>query len=181
MRSCHNLCFLFQLTSGQWAASWPSWWLEELFFQEMIVRKSTSSYTATPSLIRDWMITITLENLMWQISEIDQITKVLKLCGTPTNETLSKITSEEVRKIYMKKNSHISFLLMVSRFHNLLTTLLFIKMKFALSFYDFQISWLKSLICGNHIVSVVNKGIRSTWFSLFFSSCHQCRRKITKE
>merc|ERR1711971_557907 len=27
--------------------------------------------------------------------QIDQITKVLKLCGTPTNETLSKITSEE--------------------------------------------------------------------------------------
>ena len=28
--------------------------------------------------------------------EIDQITKVLNICGTPTNETLSKITSEEV-------------------------------------------------------------------------------------
>ena len=27
--------------------------------------------------------------------EIDQITKVLTICGTPTNETLSKITSEE--------------------------------------------------------------------------------------
>ena len=32
-------------------------------------------------------------------SEIDQITKVLKICGTPTNETLSKITSEEVSAI----------------------------------------------------------------------------------
>ena len=30
--------------------------------------------------------------------EIDQITKVLNICGTPTNETLSKITSEEVLK-----------------------------------------------------------------------------------
>ena len=28
--------------------------------------------------------------------EIDQITKVLNICGTPTNETLNKITSEEV-------------------------------------------------------------------------------------
>ena len=27
--------------------------------------------------------------------EIDQITKVLNICGTPTNETLNKITSEE--------------------------------------------------------------------------------------
>ena len=36
---------------------------------------------------------------MRPISEIDQITKVLKLCGTPTNETLSKITSEEVKKL----------------------------------------------------------------------------------
>jgi len=27
--------------------------------------------------------------------QIDQITKVLTICGTPTNETLSKITSEE--------------------------------------------------------------------------------------
>ena len=29
------------------------------------------------------------------LSEIDQITKVLSICGTPTNETLGKITSEE--------------------------------------------------------------------------------------
>ena len=35
-------------------------------------------------------------------SEIDQITKVLNICGTPTNETLNKITSEEVCIISMK-------------------------------------------------------------------------------
>ena len=28
-------------------------------------------------------------------AEIDQITEVLNICGTPTNETLNKITSEE--------------------------------------------------------------------------------------
>ena len=38
------------------------------------------------------------------ISEIDQITKVLKLCGTPTNETLSKITSEEVSSVWLPSN-----------------------------------------------------------------------------
>ena len=44
---------------------------------------------------------------MQQISEIDQITKVLKLCGTPTNETLSKITSEEVRKLVLEENQQL--------------------------------------------------------------------------
>ena len=174
MRSCRNLCFSIPVDI----------WSVGCIMAELMTGRALFPGDDRKKIhlliYRYSMITITLENLMWQISEIDQITKVLKLCGTPTNETLSKITSEEVRKIYMKKNSHISFLFMVSRFHNLLTTLLFIKMKFALSFYDFQISWLKSLICGNHIVSVVNKGIRSTWFSLSFSSC-QCRRKITKE
>ena len=38
------------------------------------------------------------------VSEIDQITKVLKLCGTPTNETLSKITSEEVSSVWLPSN-----------------------------------------------------------------------------
>ena len=33
--------------------------------------------------------------IVCHITEIDQITKVLTICGTPTNETLSKITSEE--------------------------------------------------------------------------------------
>ena len=36
-------------------------------------------------------------NLMrWFILDIDQLTRILVLCGTPTEETLNKITSEEV-------------------------------------------------------------------------------------
>ena len=31
------------------------------------------------------------------ILDIDQLTRILVLCGTPTEETLNKITSEEVR------------------------------------------------------------------------------------
>ena len=79
----HNILSLFQLTSGRWVALWQNSWPAELSFQEMIVRTLNSS---------------TFVNIMRPISEIDQITKVLKLCGTPTNETLSKITSEEVNK-----------------------------------------------------------------------------------
>ena len=30
------------------------------------------------------------------ISDIDQLTRILVLCGTPTEDTLNKITSEEV-------------------------------------------------------------------------------------
>ena len=33
--------------------------------------------------------------------DIDQLTRILTLCGTPTDETLSKITSEEVELLLL--------------------------------------------------------------------------------
>ena len=38
-------------------------------------------------------------------SDIDQLTRILVLCGTPSEETLNKITSEEARN-YIRSLSH---------------------------------------------------------------------------
>lgn len=40
-----------------------------------------------------------------RFSDIDQLTRILVLCGTPSEETLNKITSEEARN-YIRSLSH---------------------------------------------------------------------------
>lgn len=39
------------------------------------------------------------------VADIDQLTRILVLCGTPPEETLNKITSEEARN-YIKSLPH---------------------------------------------------------------------------
>ena len=56
---------------------------------------------------REQRVDICCWDLPMTCLEIDQITKVLNICGTPTNETLSKITSEEVFSVlFIHDNSY---------------------------------------------------------------------------
>lgn len=49
------------------------------------------------SLVSLWLIV--LLNMMFR-PDIDHLTRILVLCGTPAKETVAKITSEEVMALY---------------------------------------------------------------------------------
>lgn len=106
----YQLCFLFllsQWTFGQWAASWQRCCKENLFLKAVTVSfhlvdpQALNSYK-TKMLLLFNLISFLLYlfdsylSLNTSSSDLDQLTEIMKLIGTPSQEFISKLDSEDV-------------------------------------------------------------------------------------
>ena len=80
---------LFQLIYGLLGALWLKCSQEKLYSQEQIV-------SIPLNRLHSLIITI-------NFPDIDQLTRILALCGTPTQETMEKISSVEVMEKIIEK------------------------------------------------------------------------------
>ena len=94
LKSCSIGCITTRLsTSGPLDASWLSSWWPNRYFQGPIVRV----HTCPPFDEMLYLISL----LPSSSSDIDQLLRIMTLCGTPDEEFMKKITSEEARN-YIK-------------------------------------------------------------------------------